>query len=102
MEDGGIASYDRPVITPVVRALTKSPTLLGVPYGYFMFVGVVTAVVFLATKNLFLLSVALPLYAVGRILTVRDPEIFSILSVKSRKCPPRSKSFWGASTYRVE
>ena len=101
MEDDG-AAHKRPVIKPVVRALTKAPTLLGVPYGYAMFVGVATAVVFLATKNLFSIGVALPLYAIGRILTVRDAEIFSILSVKSRKCPPRSKSFWGSNSYRVE
>jgi len=94
---------DRAMITPVVRALTKAPTLLGVPYTYFMFIGVVAAVVFLATKNLFMLGVILPLYAAGRIATVRDPQIFEIMAVKARKTPPRSKPFWGgASSYRAE
>lgn len=103
MADDGDSYEDRPLITPVVRALTKAPTLLGVPYTYFMFIGVVSAVVFLATKNLFSLGVILPLYAIGRIATVRDAQIFEILGVRGRKCPPRSKTFWGgASSYRAE
>ena len=94
--------FEIPSITPLVRALTLPPTLMGVPYLYFMFMGVVSAVLFLATHNLLLLLSAAPLYAVGRIMVARDPQIFEILIIKSSKCPPRSKSFWhGASSYRV-
>lgn len=94
--------FETPLVTPLVRALTIAPTLLGVPYLYFMFMGVVAAVIFLATKNLAMLLVGLPLYAIGRIMVARDPQIFEILLVRSSKCPPRSKAFWhGASSYKV-
>lgn len=95
-------SEDAPVITPLVKALTRAPTIMGVPYAYFMFVGVATAVVFLASKNLLSVFVALPLYAIGRIAIARDAQIFEILSIVGRKCPPRSRAFWsGASSYKV-
>lgn len=94
--------FETPLVIPLVRALTVPPTLLGVPYLYFMFMGVVSAVLFLATKNLFMLLAGLPLYAIGRIMVARDPQIFEILMIRSAKCPPRSKSFWhGASSYKV-
>ncbi len=70
------AELEDPVITPLVKALTRAPTLMGVPYMYFMLNGVVTSV-------------------------LRDDRIFEILFVKSAKCPPRSRSFWGADSYRV-
>lgn len=41
-----------PLITPLVKALTRAPTLMGVPYMYFMFSGVVSSVCFLVTHNL--------------------------------------------------
>ena len=72
------------------------------PYIYFMFIGVVSAVVFLATKNLLTLGVIVPLYALGRILVAHDKQIFEILMIRSRKCPPRSRAFWGgADSYKV-
>ena len=43
-----------------------------------MVLGVVTAVIFLVTKNLFTLLTIGPLYAIARILIVRDPAIFGI------------------------
>ncbi|MBV1702915.1 MAG: VirB3 family type IV secretion system protein [Hyphomicrobiales bacterium] len=95
-------AFETPLVTPLVRALTVAPTLLGVPYLYFMFLGVVSSVVFLATKNLLMLLVALPLYAFGRIMVARDLQIFEILMIRGAKCPPRSKAFWhGASSYKV-
>lgn len=94
-------NYDEPLITPLVRGLTRPPSLLGVPYQVFMLIGVVSAVVFLATKNLVMLLVIVPLYAVARIMIVRDPAIFEILAVRGRRTPPRNDSFWGARSYRV-
>ena len=95
-------ALEDPIITPLVKALTQTPTLWGVPYIYFMFIGVVTAVMFLATKNLMMLLLIAPLYAVGRIMVARDKQIFEILLIRGRKCPPRNRSFWnGADSYKV-
>lgn len=88
-----------PLITPLVKALTHAPTLMGVPYMYFMFNGVVSSVCFLVSHNLFMLLVAIPLHLFGFVMTLRDDRIFEILFVKSTKCPPRSRGFWGADSY---
>jgi type IV secretion system protein VirB3 len=88
-----------PLITPLVKGLTRAPTLMGVPYLYFMFNGVASSVCFLVSHNLFVLLVAIPLHLLGYLLTLRDDRIFEILLVKSTKCPPRSRAFWGADSY---
>ena len=90
---------EEPLISPLVRALTRAPTLMGVPYLYFMFNGVVSSVSFLVSHNLFMLLVAIPLHLIGYILTVRDDRIFEIFMVRTSKCPPRSRAFWGADSY---
>lgn len=88
-----------PLITPLVRALTRAPTLMGVPYMYFMLNGVASSVCFLVTHNLFMLLVAIPLHLFGYVMTLRDDRIFEILFVRLTKCPPRARSFWGADSY---
>ena len=90
-----------PLITSLVKALTRAPTLMGVPYMYFMFNGVVSSICFLVSHNLFMLLVAIPLHLFGYVMTLRDDRIFEILFVKSTKCPPRSRSFWAADSYSV-
>ena len=49
------SDLEQPLIVPLVRALTRAPTLMGVPYMYFMMNGVATAVIFLASHNLAML-----------------------------------------------
>ena len=90
---------EEPLITPLVKALTRAPTLMGVPYMYFMFNGVVSSVCFLLSHNLFMLLVAIPLHLFGYVMTLRDARIFEILFVKTRRCPPRSRGFWAADSY---
>lgn len=87
-------------ITSLVKALTRTPTLFGVPYMYAMFNMVVTAVVFLLSKNLLSGLLVFPIHAVGYVLTLRDDRIFTILQVKMSKCPPRAIGVWGINTYR--
>ena len=66
-----------------------------------MFNMVVTAIVFLVTKNLLSGLLVFPIHAIGYVLTLRDDKIFSILQVKATKCPPRSKPVWGIDSYRA-
>jgi type IV secretion system protein VirB3 len=94
-------STQAPAMTPLVKGLTRPPTLWGVPYMYFMLNGVIVSVVFLASKNLFSFLLAIPIHLIGTILILREPKIFEILLVRSMKCPPRSRAFWGATSYRV-
>jgi type IV secretion system protein VirB3 len=90
---------EEPLITPLVKALTRAPTLMGVTYMYFMFNGVASSVCFLVSHNLFMLLVAIPLHLFGYVMTLRDDRIFEILFVRSTKCPPRARRFWGADSY---
>lgn len=90
---------DEPLITPLVKALTRAPTLMGVPYMYFMFNGVASSVCFLLSHNLLMLLVAIPLHLFGYVMTLRDDRIFEILFVRGTRCPPRSRAFWSADSY---
>lgn len=102
MADGRVdPGESRLLITPLVKGLTRAPTVLGIPYELAGFIGVLTAVVFLATHNLVMLCICVPLYAVARIAIMRDPMFIEIMFIRSRKTPPRSASFWGARSYRV-
>lgn len=93
--------FNQPVVVPVVKALTAAPTILGVPYMYFMLCGIVSAIVFLIVKNPLYLAVFLPLYAIGRVLLTWDKNIFEIIGVRLLKCAPRTNGLWGARSYRL-
>lgn len=92
---------EKPLIIPLVKALTRAPTILGAPYMYFMFEMVVTSVIFLATHNLLNLLWIIPFHLFGYIMTLRDDRIFEILFVRSAKCPPRFRGFWGCDSYKM-
>lgn len=91
---------DAPTLSPLVRALTRAPTLFGVPYMFTMFNMVATACVFLATKSLVTLLLALPIHSIGFILTMRDDQIFNILKVLGNRCPPLVKGVWKVKSYK--
>ena len=65
-------------LTPLVKALTRTPTLFGVPYMYSMFNMAVTAVVFLLTKNLLSGFLVFPIHALGYVLTLRDGIVIRV------------------------
>lgn len=87
--------------TPLVRALTVTPSVLGVPYMFFIFIGMASSIVFLISRQLPALLVCLPIYALGRIMVARDPKIFEILGVKYTRCLPRYVGFWPVKSYKV-
>lgn len=92
-------SEEAPDLIPLVKALTRAPTLFGVPYMFAMFNMVVTAVIFLATKSLFSLLLVLPIHSFGYFMTLRDEQIFNILKIRGSKTPPQSKALWGVRSY---
>ena len=95
------AELEKPMIIPLVKALPRAPTIVGVPYMYFMFEMVATSVIFLATHNLFNLLWMIPFHLFGYVMTLRDDRMFEVLFVRSSKCPPRSRNFWGCDSYKV-
>lgn len=95
------SELEEPIITPLVRALTRAPTLLGVPYLFFMFNGVITSCLFLMSHNLFMLLSFIPIHIVGYLATIRDDRIFEILAIRFRRSPPLMNAFWNATSYKV-
>ena len=95
------ADLEKPMIVPLVKALTRAPTIVGVPYMYFMFEMVATSVIFLATHNLVMLLVDDPFPSLRLHHDAKDDRMFEVLFVKSSKCPPRSRSFWGCDSYKI-
>ena len=66
---------EKPLVIPLVKALTRAPTIVGVPYMYFMFEMVATSVIFLATHNLVNLLWMIPLHLFGYVMTLKDDRI---------------------------
>lgn len=92
---------EKPMTVPLVRALTREPTVRGVPQNYFWVECIITSVLFLATHNLLMLFSIIPLHLFGYVMTLRDDRIFPILFVRLSRCPPRSRAFWGCDSYKV-
>lgn len=72
---------------PICRALTKYPTISGLPRGIFI-IYVITIFLFIAIyKAYWILIIYIPLYIVLRIITKNDPLFLKILFkyVRDRK-----------------
>lgn len=72
----GIAAY------PLFVGLTRPTTLFGLPLSAFVFNMVVIAVLFLATKNVFLILLAIPSHFILRFMTNKDIFIFDNLRLE--------------------
>ena len=91
---------EKPVLTPVVIGLTKSPTLWGVPYMAIVLVTGVTIIAWLATNRLWSLGIAPVAYLALFALCTFDHRILDVLQTVSRKTPRTpNKAFWGTNSY---
>ena len=81
---------------------TRPPMRWGVTYSALLVNGVFTMEVFLLTKNLLTLALALPIHGIGALLCARDPRFFDLLLLWGRTRIPAllaNARFWKASTY---
>ena len=85
---------------PVHRALTRPQMFGGVTMNYFIINGLVTAEVFIITKNLWMVPVPLVMHLIGYFACLREPRIFDLWITKVSKCP-RVTNFkrWGCNSY---
>jgi type IV secretion system protein VirB3 len=81
---------------------TRPPMRWGVTYSALLVNGVFTLEIFLLTKNLLTLALALPIHGVCALLCARDARFFDLLLLWGRTRIPAllaNARFWRASSY---
>lgn len=71
-------------IDPLFVAVTRPPMRWGVTFSALLFNLVFTMEVFLFTKNLLTLAIALPIHGVCALLCLRDPRCFDLMLLWGR------------------
>lgn len=87
---------------PLFVAVTRPPMRWGVTYSALLFNLVFTMEVFLLTKNLLTLLIAIPIHGICALLCLRDPRIFDLALLWLRtRLPAYLTNFarWHASSY---
>jgi type IV secretion system protein VirB3 len=96
------ASNTGVTVDPLFVGVTRPPMRWGVTYSALLVNGVFTMEVFLLTKNLLTLLVALPIHGLCAMLCARDARFFDILLLWGRTRIPAllaNARFWKASSY---
>ena len=86
---------------PLFVAVTRPPMRWGVTYSALLFNLVFTMEVFLLTKNLLTLLIAIPVHGVCALLCVRDARFFDLMLLWGRTRLPAcvgNLRFWKASS----
>ena len=81
---------------PLFVAVTRPPMRWGVTFAALLFNIIFTMEVFLLTKNLLTLLIALPIHGVCALLCLRDPRFFDLLLLWGRT---RLPAFLGSYRY---
>ena len=87
---------------PLFVGVTRPPMRWGVTYAALLLNLVVTMEVFLVTKNLLTLGLALPVHGLAALLCARDPRILDLLLLWARTTIPArlaNGAVWGAASY---
>jgi type IV secretion system protein VirB3 len=82
--------------------VTRPPMRWGVTYAALLLNLVLTMELFLLTKNLLTLGLALPIHGLAALLCARDPRIFDLLLLWARSHLPAvlaNGRVWGAASY---
>jgi type IV secretion system protein VirB3 len=90
------------VADPLFVAVTRPPLRWGVAYEALLFNLVITMEVFVMTKNLLTLLIAIPLHGLSALLCARDPRFFTLLMLWGRTRVPAylgTAMFWRASSH---
>lgn len=87
---------------PLFVAVTRPPMRWGVTFSALLVNLVFTMEVFLLTKNLLTLLVAVPIHGLCALLCLRDPRYFDLILVWGRTTLPaylRNARVWKGSSY---
>lgn len=74
----------------------------GVTYSYFVLNGILAAELFLITKSLWAIVIALIIHLAGMVLCLHEPMAVDLWLTRSRTCP-RVKNYrlWQCNSYRA-
>lgn len=89
-------------IDPLFVGATRPPMRWGVTYSALLVNGVFTMEIFLLTKNLLTLALALPIHGICALLCARDARFFDLLLLWGRTRIPAllaNARLWKASSY---
>ena len=81
-------------------ALTRPPTIFGVPYGAAVLEGIIVVTAFLAVGNPIYLLLAAPIHGLLYAVAAADPRIFEALFLWLKtvgRC--RNAGLWGAASF---
>jgi type IV secretion system protein VirB3 len=87
---------------PLFVGATRPPMRWGVTYSALLVNGVFTMEVFLLSKNLLTLALALPIHGICALLCARDARFFDLLFLWGRTRIPAllaNARFWKSSSY---
>ena len=87
---------------PLFVGATRPPMRWGVTYSALLVNGVFTMEIFLLSKNLLTLAVALPIHGICALLCARDARFFDLLLLWGRTRIPAllaNARFWKSSSY---
>jgi type IV secretion system protein VirB3 len=87
---------------PLFVAVTRPPMRFGVTYVAILVNAAMTMELFLLTRNLLMLLLALPFHGVCMLLCARDPRVFVLLMMWARTRLPagfRSIRYWKGVSY---
>jgi type IV secretion system protein VirB3 len=90
------------IADPLFVGATRPPMRWGVTYSALLVNMVVTLELFLVTKNLLVLLIALPVHGICMLLCGRDPRFFDLILLWGRTRMPAvfgNLRFWKASSY---
>jgi type IV secretion system protein VirB3 len=90
------------VADPLFVGATRPPMRWGVTYSALLVNGVFTLEVFLLSKNLLTLGLALPIHGICALLCARDARFFDLLLLWARTRIPAllaNARFWKSSSY---
>jgi type IV secretion system protein VirB3 len=87
---------------PLFVGATRPPMRWGVTYSALLVNGVFTMEIFLLTKNLLTLALAVPIHGICALLCARDARFFDLLLMWGRTRIPAllaNARFWKSSSY---
>jgi type IV secretion system protein VirB3 len=87
---------------PLFVGATRPPMRWGVTYSALLVNGVLTMEIFLLTKNLLTLALALPIHGISALLCARDPRFFDLALLSGRTRIPAllaNARLWRSSSY---
>lgn len=90
------------VLDPLFVGATRPPMRWGVTYAALILNMVCTMEIFLVSKHLLTLLIAIPIHGLCALLCSRDPKFFELAFAWSRTRLPAllsTHSFWRASSY---